>query len=285
MGLIIEDDLQRGRIVSHSGGYPGFGSMMRWQPASGLGVVVLANHRYAPTMGLARDVFNAVADAGAAPARRIRPSTELEAARRDVERLLERWDDALVARLFAMNVELDEPLEHRRAVLESLREVHGPLRPDETETPQSETPLHVAWWLAGERGRVRIAIRLDPESPSRVQTFLVTSVPEPSAELRGVAVAIIEAINSPTPVIPGELALGPEVDRTALEHALRIAGARYAPVHLGPLEIPDPPGITAWRLTGPSGDLALRIELDAGSGLLTDLVISPRFAPRVLLLD
>ena len=37
-----------GRIVAHSGGYPGFGSHMRWHPASGWGVVALGNATYAP---------------------------------------------------------------------------------------------------------------------------------------------------------------------------------------------------------------------------------------------
>ena len=47
-GLDVIEDLVAGRIVCHSGGYPGFGSHMRWQMASGLGVVVLGNHRYTP---------------------------------------------------------------------------------------------------------------------------------------------------------------------------------------------------------------------------------------------
>ena len=36
-GLFVEDHLELGRVVHHSGGYPGFGSNMRWLPASGPG--------------------------------------------------------------------------------------------------------------------------------------------------------------------------------------------------------------------------------------------------------
>ena len=53
-GLDVIEDLVAGRIVCHSGGYPGFGSHMRWQIASGLGVVVLGNHRYTPATALGR---------------------------------------------------------------------------------------------------------------------------------------------------------------------------------------------------------------------------------------
>jgi CubicO group peptidase (beta-lactamase class C family) len=42
-GLFVEEHPVRGRITSHSGGYPGFGSNMRWHPETGIGVVVLAN--------------------------------------------------------------------------------------------------------------------------------------------------------------------------------------------------------------------------------------------------
>ena len=59
-GLFIVDDSRWGRIVAHSGGYPGFGANMRWQPASGLGVIVLANHRYAPATLLARELMTAL---------------------------------------------------------------------------------------------------------------------------------------------------------------------------------------------------------------------------------
>ena len=60
LGLFVEDDAARGRIVSHSGGYPGFGSHMRWHPASGTGIIVLANGTYAPAHVLASKLLDAV---------------------------------------------------------------------------------------------------------------------------------------------------------------------------------------------------------------------------------
>src|SRR5678815_4648259 len=127
---------------------PGFGSNMRWQPASGLGLIVLANHRYAPMTMLARDVMNALLASDAVPARLIRPSAAMAAAHADCERLLSAWDDDLANRLFAMNVELDEPLALRRAELERIRDAHGPLHPDAELPSESETPLFESWWLA-----------------------------------------------------------------------------------------------------------------------------------------
>src|SRR5215475_9795575 len=52
-GLFVDEDPALGRVVSHSGGYPGFGSNMRWHPATGLAVIALGNGTYAPMSGLA----------------------------------------------------------------------------------------------------------------------------------------------------------------------------------------------------------------------------------------
>ena len=108
----------------HGGGYPGFGSNMRWHPASGLGVVAFANARYAQVgrrHGGARGARRGSLERGASR-RPVAPRPRRAAA---VERLLGRWDDDEAAALFAMNVELDEPLARRRATIERIRRPTG----------------------------------------------------------------------------------------------------------------------------------------------------------------
>src|SRR6202023_1770989 len=64
VGLFVEEYPAFGRIVSHSGGYPGFGSNMRWHPASGTGVIALGNSTYAGMMTLATRLLTAVLERG-----------------------------------------------------------------------------------------------------------------------------------------------------------------------------------------------------------------------------
>jgi CubicO group peptidase (beta-lactamase class C family) len=285
LGLFVEDSLRWGRIVRHSGGYPGFGSDMRWHPASGLGVIALANHRYAPSVLLTRELLAALLASGAVPARRIRPAPATAAARAGIERLLAAWDDGLAARLFAMNVELDEPLSRRREAIDRIRTVHGALRPDPDLPEESQTSLHVAWWLAGEHGgRVRVEIRLSPEFPPRVQTFALTSLPEPSDSLRAAADALVGAVNGPHPGLPTHLDLGPALDRTALVQAAQVAGVRFGPLTLGPMVAGDGVASATWRLRGDRGELELAVERDQESGLVTALSLAPR-APTLPALD
>lgn len=282
LGLFIEENLRWGRIVGHSGGYPGFGSNMRWHPASGLGVIVLANHRYAPSSILARELLGSLLGSDAVPARRIRPSGPTVTARAGIERLLATWDDELAGRLFAMNVELDEPLARRRSEIDRMREVHGALRPDPELPEESSSPLHAAWWLAGEHGgRVRVEILLSPEARPRVQAFQMSAVPEPAEPLGSVATALVGAVNAPNPALPDDLVFGPEVDRLALARVLRVAAARFAPVTLGPAVAGDGATSATWRLRSERGELELSMERDPATGILTslNLVQRPPTAP------
>ena len=54
--------------MSHSGGYPGFGSNMRWHPATGLAVIALGNGTYAAMHSLA-ELVSGAASPSAAPGR------------------------------------------------------------------------------------------------------------------------------------------------------------------------------------------------------------------------
>ena len=142
-----------------------------------------------------------------------------------MERLAAAWDDAAAARLFAMNIELDEPIALRREALGKAREVHGALRPDPDLPEESQTPLQVTWWMAGERGgRVRFEIRLSPEASPLVQTFVVVSVPEPDAALAAVAASHPEGPQrTRRPGLPGTVSSAPTMDRGAMERIIRIA--------------------------------------------------------------
>ena len=272
-GLFAFDELRSGRIVGHSGGYPGFGSNMRWQPALGLGVIVLINHRYGPATLLARELVRSLLDAGpeVASPRRLVPSRSLEAARVAVERLLAHWDDAIAADLFAMNVDLDEPLALRRAEIERLQAVHGALVRDPDEGEVYLSNMDAAWWMRGDRGRVKVGILLSPEPEPRVQDLSLTSVPDPAPWVAAAAARIVAAISSESgSVALGDLdlALGPAIDRVALERSLRAASARFAPLRLGSA-IAGSETSTTWRLLGDRGSLTLRLERDPTSGDVT----------------
>jgi CubicO group peptidase (beta-lactamase class C family) len=281
-GLFIVDDVRFGRIVGHSGGYPGFGSNMRWHPASGLGVIALTNHRYGPAGLLARDVLVELLRTEAVPIRRVRPNAATVAARDAVEGLLTAWDDKRAAELFAMNVDLDEPLAERRAFLETLRDRHGDLTTDDASPPESVTPFHQVWWLNGAKGgRVKVEILLSPELPPRVQTFSVTSVMEPSAGLRDAAERILAALDVAAdggPVAidwPAALTVGTDVDVARIVRAMRATEARFAPLSMGPPIEGDGERKVTYRLESPRGNVDLALTFDPVIGCLDAVSLTP----------
>ena len=110
---------------------------------------------------------------------------------------------------FAMNMDLDEPRERRRAAIRKVAAELGPFRTDETRPPVSDSPFHVAWWLRGERGRVRLAILLSPEPRPRLQSLAITGRPRSVARLEVAAGAVVAATNEPAPVWPADLGAAP----------------------------------------------------------------------------
>jgi CubicO group peptidase (beta-lactamase class C family) len=284
-GLTVIHDLHVGTVVTHGGGYPGFGSNMRWHPASGLGVVAVGNARYANVFEPAREALRAAIRAEPQRTRGVAPWPVTEAARRDLERLFEAWDDDLAARLFAVNVELDEPLERRRATLEKLRGTHGRLVPDDSEPARGDTPAHLEWWMVGDHGCVKIEILMSPEPTPKVQTFNVTSVPEPRVELTSLAEVIVGAFAEGAAGWPAAVNLGPKVDRAVAERELRAAAVRYGAARLGRCMAGDGERKAAWRVSTDRGELELRIERDPETDVVTAFALQPKAITAPFLAD
>jgi CubicO group peptidase (beta-lactamase class C family) len=186
-GLVIGHDPVWGPVVSHNGGYPGFGSHMRWHPGTGLGVIALTNGRYVTGQAKAVAALRAVLADLAGPPGPEALWPETAEARRAVERLLRGWDAAVTDACFADNVDLDLDLAHRRARIASLVDAVGPLlEPTPAdELMGSDSPAHVVWAVRGRRGLLRCEIRMTPQDPPKIQTLTVAL--DASSSAAGVA--------------------------------------------------------------------------------------------------
>jgi hypothetical protein len=87
--------------------------------------------------------------------------------------LLSHWDDRVAASLFAENVALDVPLDERRTAAEAAVAAVGGIAEVASgrATPVCDSPDHLVWFVEGERGRLRLEVRMTPVLPLRVQTF------------------------------------------------------------------------------------------------------------------
>lgn len=126
-GLQPRLDSRFGRVVCHSGGYPGYGSHMRWFPDLGLSIVVFGNTTYYPAERTVREAIDAGwAAATASPDRQlIRTSFAVPAPHHRVApeqsetvlraaNLVIDFDEGVADELFTVNMDLDEPRTERR---------------------------------------------------------------------------------------------------------------------------------------------------------------------------
>ncbi len=181
-GLFVEEHPSAGPIVRHPGGYPGYGAHMAWSTTSGLGIVALANGRYAPVTKPVTEALHLLLAHQAPPQPAPWPET-LQAAS-DVQRLFAQWDDALADRIFADNVDLDLPRQDRRRDFEAAATAAGifatpkplPAAGGKAMGPPDvlyATPASANWKIEGTAGSAVITIQLTPQRTPKIQSVSI----------------------------------------------------------------------------------------------------------------
>jgi CubicO group peptidase (beta-lactamase class C family) len=297
-GLFVDEDPVWGRIVHHSGGYPGFGSNMRWHPATGIGVIALGNATYAPVSQLAAQLLTTVlgqrarrlagpaaggpayhggspyAERALALAPPPAPWPATIAAREEVGALMEAWDDDAAEKLFSGNVELDQPLAERRRRVDLVRDRLGGLRADPSRPPQSDTPAHCRWWVAGDHGAAQAEIKLTPERPPRVQFFTLAVPPAAGSPLAAAVAGLVDLINEKVPSWPESLPAAASLDTGLALRRLRMAAAWAGSCTTGAVLAGDGETAATVELAGEFAALQLAVAVTrVGQLRLVDVMI------------
>jgi hypothetical protein len=281
-GLFVDEHPTLGRIVSHSGGYPGFGSNMCWHPATGTGVVALGNSTYAAMAPLASRLLEAVVRQGE-PATHgysvalagAGPWPETRAARDAVSQLLRSWDDAEAARLFSPNVALDAPFAERQRRITLVRERIGDFQDDPGRPPEFDTPAHCRWWLAGERGVVQVQIQLNPERQPRVQSLTLAVPPAAGSALHVMLDAVVAWLNGTNGDWPAFIPVADGVDTTLLARRLRMAAAWAGRCRVGACKAGDGLASVAVELAGEHATITLALVIDPETRMLRLADVTP----------
>jgi CubicO group peptidase (beta-lactamase class C family) len=174
-GLRVQQTCLFASSVSHTGGLPGFGSLMRWLPEHGVGIVALGNLTYTGWTPVSTQALEILQRTGGLVPRVPQPAPVLLERREQVSRLVTQWDDALADSLAAMNLYLDEPKDRRRAAIERVRGAAG-------DDCRNEGPFVVVnalrgrWRMRCRDGDLLVSITLAPIEPAQVQFMPVTPV-------------------------------------------------------------------------------------------------------------
>ncbi|MSO61584.1 MAG: class A beta-lactamase-related serine hydrolase, partial [Acidobacteria bacterium] len=173
-GLGISQSCDFDQIVAHSGGLPGYGSMMRWLPSYGVGVIAFGNVTYTGWGGVVTQAFELMAKTGGLQPRMPQPSPTLVTSRDAVSRLIMNWDDKQADEMAAMNLFLDRSKDRRQKEIADLRAKVGTCAPP-TSFDSVENWLRGDWTMKCERGDLNVSITLAPTMPPKVQ-FLDVSL-------------------------------------------------------------------------------------------------------------
>ena len=270
-GLGVSQDCRFTHTVGHGGGLPGYGSLMRWLPEHGVGLIAMSNLTYGGFNVLFNDVTTALHRTGALKPRVVKPSPALLSAQADVSQLIMKWDDSLANRIAADNLFLDVPAEVRQKNWKTLAEQHGTCRPATSIDP--ENALRGEWRMMCDRGWLNVFITLAPTMPPKVQLINISPVMPPDAEMTKTADTIVKLLTQwDTKTAESIAAPGLDIERMRRQVAAATAW--------GTCKIGEPLGgngtrSSSIRLTCENGPLVARIGLDATSRKLTNLDLVP----------
>ncbi len=175
MGMHAAQDDDLGLTLSHSGGYPGFGSHVLLLPDRGIGIFAFANRTYAGPAGAVWDAAIVLDDAGLLGAEReLRASADLEAAYRGAGAMYQAGSVDAGRDLLAMNFLLDRDAEAWSRKLAELRSAAGDC--------ETGSPVRATGALSGDftwrcaHGRVEGSLTLAPTRPALIQDWKLAPV-------------------------------------------------------------------------------------------------------------
>lgn len=270
-GLGIGQDCRFSYGVGHGGGLPGYGSLMRWLPDHGVGLIAMGNLTYGGFGGLFNETLNALHKTGALQPRVVKPSAALLAAQADISQLIIKWDDALANRITADNFFLDAPAEVRKTRWQSLAKDHGTCRPATTIEP--ENALRGSWQMKCDRGWLDVGITLAPTMPPKIQAIGIGSVLPPDAEMMKAADTIVKLLGAwDQKALEAVAAPGLNVEKVKKQVT---AGTAWGSCKVGETLGGNGTRNSAIRLTCDGGPLMARIALDPETRKLTNVDLVP----------
>lgn len=172
MGMWVAVDCDLGLTLSHSGGYPGYGSHVLLLPNQGVGMFAFANRTYAGPSAPVWDAAIALQKAGFLKDRSTPVGEDLAGAYRAVGAIYTQGDIAAGGDTFAINFLMDRDAAGWGRDIANLKKQVGAC---DTATPIAATSV-----LSGEftwrctHGRVMGSVLLAPTQPPRIQQIEFT---------------------------------------------------------------------------------------------------------------
>jgi CubicO group peptidase (beta-lactamase class C family) len=175
MGLIALLDCDLGPVLTHSGGYPGYGSNMVFMPERNAGVFAFANRTYAAPGHQVTEAAVRLARVGLIPTRAVPVSSAMATTYSAARQVYASGNLAPARGVLAMNFLMDRSAENWSKELARLQEQVGACRTDAPIVANGALAGNFEW--ACDRGRIQGQLLLAPTNPPTIQALRFTPVP------------------------------------------------------------------------------------------------------------
>jgi CubicO group peptidase (beta-lactamase class C family) len=270
-GLGVSQDCRFAHSVGHGGGLPGYGSLMRWLPEYGVGLIAMSNRTYGGFGGLFNDILTAMHKTGALQPRLVQPSPALLAAQADLSQLIIKWDDTLANRIAADNLFLDVPAETRKARWTALAREHGVCRSAKSIEP--ENALRGSWKMECERGWLEVGLTLAPTMPPKIQQINIAPVMPPDADMAKTIQAVGNLLGA-WDAKAVEAMASPSLDLERMRRQFAAASA-WGSCKVGETLSGNGTRSSTVRLVCEKGPMAARVSVDPNTHKLTEVDLIP----------
>jgi len=172
MGMGVRQDCSFGTVLSHGGGYPGYGSYVILLPDRGIGLFAFANRTYTPASIPLWDAAVVLEEAGLLGSERTVPaSAKLVTAYETAAAIYTAGDVNVAGDLLAVNILLDHDADIRAQELAELKSEVGDC---ETTSPMTATgALSAEFTWVCEHGRLEGSLLLAPTKATQIQQLLL----------------------------------------------------------------------------------------------------------------
>jgi CubicO group peptidase (beta-lactamase class C family) len=174
MGLISLLDCDLGTVLTHSGGYPGYGSNMVFMPERGAGVFAFSNRTYAAPGPQVTEAAVRLARGGLINPRPTPVSAALAKSYAAARQVFATGTLAPAQGMLAMNFLMDRSVANWSIELQRLKEQVGNCRTDAPIVANGALAGNFEW--ACDKGQLRGQVLLAPANPPTIQALRFQSV-------------------------------------------------------------------------------------------------------------
>lgn len=179
MGLISIQDCDVGNYLTHSGGYPGYGSYMLFMPERNAGLFAFTNRTYTAPSPQVTAVAVRLARSNLIPPRQVPVSDALARAYRTAGQVYAAGSLEPARPMLAMNFLMDRSAASWGRVLGEIKAELGACRADSPIVPNGALAGNFDWEC--EKGRLQGRVLLAPTSPPTVQALNFHPLPNQRA--------------------------------------------------------------------------------------------------------